>query len=170
MVDKVKTKIRENSKKTKTDSCPYLIPHGVEAVIHNGPGARFKSVRDSGACEVHDHEGVNNLSFLSSSGLGQVTGGDHVDDQADSFAGLRHGVVDHVVRLKHVAGAAVLQELSEVDVVWQVAGLVVQRDQLCASGPGSYGQVVGGVDARALGVDATGATNLSGVRELKKQK
>mmetsp|Transcript_39032 Transcript_39032/g.67567 ORF Transcript_39032/g.67567 Transcript_39032/m.67567 type:complete len:455 (-) Transcript_39032:886-2250(-) len=121
----------------------------------NRARAGFKSIRRRGTMQIHRHKGVNNLSFLGPTGLGQVARRDHVDHQSVPLSGLRHTVVDHVVRLEYVAGRTVLQKLAEVNVVREVSGLVVQCDQLVACRPGAHRHVVGRINTRALGVDTT---------------
>lgn len=60
----------------------------------------------------------------------------------------------HVVRHEHVAAVAVLLELGVVQLHWLVLRLVVERHKLGAAVPHVHRVVVGGVDARALRVDA----------------
>jgi len=121
----------------------------------NGARARFEGVRGRRAVQVNRHIRVNNLSLLGSTRFGQMARRDDIDHQAIALGGLGHAIVDHVIRLEHVSGRAVLQELAEVDVVGEVTGLVIQRDQLVARGPGTYRNVVGGINAGTLGVDST---------------
>lgn len=133
----------------------YLIPHWVEAIVMDGTRAGFECVRWRRTMQVDLHIGVNNLTLLGSTGLGQVAGRDHINHQLVPLRGLGYPRVDHVVRFEHIARRAVLQKFAEVNVVGQVSGLVVQRHQLAARRPGSHGDVVRGINAGALGVDTT---------------
>lgn len=133
----------------------YLVPHRIEAVVAHCLGTVLLAVLRQRSDDLQQQERVHNLSGLDALGLGQVTGGDGVDGDADRVVlGFFDRIVDHVSGLEYISAAPVLIELPEVDLVWLVACLVVQGHQLATRGPRRHGHIVGGVDTRPLRVDA----------------
>mmetsp|Transcript_26697 Transcript_26697/g.44620 ORF Transcript_26697/g.44620 Transcript_26697/m.44620 type:complete len:255 (+) Transcript_26697:594-1358(+) len=80
---------------------------------------------------------------------------DDIDDQSDPLRGLGHILSNHVIRFQHVTHSAILQKLTKVDVVRQVARLVVEGHQLVSRCPRGHGGIIGGIDTRTLGINST---------------